>query len=632
VELQVELTKSIRFGTVIEGSKIGFRLWAPAAKKVDLLLSAPEQEVLLPMTGAGDGWYFLESDALRVGDKYQFRIDGDLAVPDPASRFQPNDVHGASEIIDPNAFKWEDADWQGRPWQEAILYELNVGTFSPEGTFKGIENRLDKLVELGVTAIELMPLADFPGRWGWGYDGVLPYAPDANYGRPEDLKSLVQAAHARNLMVFLDVVYNHFGPEGNYLHAYAKQFFTEKHHTPWGAAINYDDKHSEVVRSFFIENALYWLQEYHIDGLRLDAVHAIKDDSKKHVLKELAERVAAGPGSRRKIHLVLENEENCATLLERDANGKPLHYTAQWNDDAHHAYHVLVTGERNAYYADYHAESSKRSPIQHLGRCLTEGFSYQGEPTPLRNGAGRGENSKHLPPTAFVTFIQNHDQVGNRAFGDRIASLASSEALKAITSIYLLAPAIPMLFMGEEWASKQPFCYFCDVGPELGPLVTEGRRKEFARFPEFSDAKTRERIPDPCSEKTFTSSKLDWLEAEKPGHRQFYSLYKQLLTLRKKEIVPLLSHKLSSGYKTVGDGAIFAWWQFAGSGESSASTLALVANLQSKEAQVKSDPLLESDKQNMLKSCILIFKTDGASNWSPDCRSLSPWSVYWLHS
>lgn len=631
---QRERKRSMHFGTVIDDDKVGFRLWAPAAKKVDLLLSAPEQQVALPMISKGDGWYHLESDATRVGDMYQFRINGELAVPDPASRFQPNDVHGASEIIDPDAFDWKDASWIGRPWQEVVLYELNVGTFSPEGTFKGVEERLDKLVELGITALELMPVADFPGRWGWGYDGVLPYAPESNYGRPEDLKSLVQAAHARNLMIFIDVVYNHFGPEGNYLHAYAKQFFTEKHQTPWGAAINYDDKHSEIVRSFFIENALYWLEEYHMDGLRLDAVHAIKDDSSKNVLEELAERVAAGPGSERKIYLVLENEENCATLLKRDDNGKPIHYTAQWNDDVHHAYHVLATGETNGYYADYNAEVSKRTPIQHLGRCLTEGFSYQGDPTPFRNGGGRGEKSKHLPPTAFITFIQNHDQIGNRAFGDRIASLTSPEALRAITSIYLLAPGIPMLFMGEEWGSKTPFCYFCDVGPDLAPLVTEGRRKEFAKFPEFSNPETRERIPDPCDESTFTSSKLDWQEAERPENAAVLGLYKQLLTLRRQEVVPLLSQPVSSGYTTKDRGAIFAWWQFGESRNAGSSTLALVANLHNEQIELTSanGNLLEASKKPMLQQCRPIFQSSNYSNWSPDCKSLPAWSVVWLKS
>ena len=618
----------MQFGTRIENGKVSFRLWAPAAKQVDLLLPGVDRK--LPMNSSAGGWFTVESsiDEAKIGDKYQFVIDKELAVPDPASRYQPDDVHGASQIVDPQQFKWTDGNWRGKPWETAILYELNVGTFTPEGTFKGVEEKLDALLELGVTAIELMPIADFPGRWGWGYDGVLPYAPDAGYGRPEDLKKLVQSAHAKGLMVFLDVVYNHFGPEGNYLHAYAKKFFTEKHHTPWGAAINYDDDGSEVVRSFFIENALYWLTEFHIDGLRLDAVHAIKDDSKVHVLKELAARVAAGIGAERQIHLVLENEENSAQMLERSESQKPQFYTAQWNDDVHHAFHVLSTGESNGYYSDYNAETSKFSPIEHLGRCLTQGFSYQGQPTPLRNGEGRGEPSGHLPPTAFVSFIQNHDQIGNRAFGDRLSTLASPHALQAMIAVYLLAPSIPMLFMGEEWGSKTPFCYFCDVGPELAPLVTAGRRKEFAKFPEFSSAETRERIPDPCSEKTFQCSKLHWADLKEPSHQSIFQLYKKLIEIRKREVIPLINSWTASNFATVASGGICASWKFG------ANCLTLLANMSDKavsETDVSS-LLSQGVSEAVAKSKIIYSSDNVAGRQTFEGEKLLPWSVIWLKS
>ena len=406
---------------------------------------------------------------------------------DPASRYQPEDVHGPSEVVDPAAFAWTDLEWQGRPWKEAVLYEMHIGAFTPEGTFGAAVTKLDYLLELGVTAIEIMPVGDFPGRRDWGYDGALSYAPDASYGRPEELKALVDAAHARGLMVLLDVVYNHFGPEGSFLKAIAPQFFTERYKTPWGEAINMDGDGSGPVREYFIHNALYWIEEFHFDGLRFDAVHAILDDSPRHLLEELAERVrSAFPGDH--VHLILENEENQASRLARDSTGRPRWYTAQWNDDLHHVLHVAVTGELAGYYGDYIGRPEK------LGRALAEGFAFQGEVMPYRGGP-RGEPSGALPPTAFVAFAQNHDQVGNRAFGDRLSAIASPEAVRAVGAVYLLLPQIPMLFMGEEWGAAQPFPFFCDFGPDLAQAVRKGRREEFARFPEFEDPAVRERIP-----------------------------------------------------------------------------------------------------------------------------------------
>jgi malto-oligosyltrehalose trehalohydrolase len=324
-----------------------------------------------------------------------------------------------------------------------------VGSFTPEGTFRSLIEKLDYLVELGITAIELMPIADFPGSRNWGYDGVLLFAPDSSYGRPEDLKAFVDTAHAKGLMVFLDVVYNHFGPDGNYLPIYAPQFFTDRHETPWGAAVNFDGPNRGPVRQFVINNAPYWIKEFHFDGLRLDAVHAVIDESAKHVLEELAERVRALT-SERHVHLILEEEENQAHWLNRSFRGRAHLYTAQWNDDVHHGLHTAATGEQAGYYADYHGDTVK------LARALAEGFAFQGELMVYRSKP-RGTRSGHLPPTAFVTFIQNHDQIGNRAFGDRMTTMAPTEAARAIAAVYLLAPQIPMLFMGEEWTAAQPF-------------------------------------------------------------------------------------------------------------------------------------------------------------------------------
>ncbi|HKS72878.1 MAG TPA: malto-oligosyltrehalose trehalohydrolase, partial [Terriglobales bacterium] len=396
---------SMPFGAeVVDDQTVRFRLWAPKARRVDLVHGSRD---VIPMNFVGDGWFELLQKS-GPGSLYRFQIDGGARVPDPASRFQPRDVHGPSEVIDASAFDWKDGNWLGRPWQEAVLYELHVGTFSEQGTFAGVEERLAYLADLGVTAIELMPLSDFPGTRNWGYDGVLPFAPDSQYGRPEELKHLIQSAHAKGLMMFLDVVYNHFGPEGNYLHEYAPQFFSDRHQTPWGRALNFDGLGSREVRDFFIHNALYWLTEYHFDGLRLDAVNTIADDSSPDILTELAEAVRSKIGVQRQIHLVLENDDNRSRYLKRESDGRPGLYNAQWNDDIHHALHVAITGEHDGYYVDY-----SDCPVQHVERCLKEGFDYQGQPSNFRGGKSRGDPSAELPPSAFVSFLQNHDQVGN---------------------------------------------------------------------------------------------------------------------------------------------------------------------------------------------------------------------------
>jgi len=564
---------------LMEDGDVRFRLWAPAARQIELCLQEEDGDRLIRMPHQDAGWHELVTREVRAGSRYRFRIDGDMRVPDPASRFQPEDVHGPSEIIDPTAFAWSDEDWEGRPWEETVLYELHPGTFSPQGGFRGIEERLDYLVDLGITAVELMPVADFPGRRNWGYDGVLPFAPDSSYGRPEDLKRLIQSAHRKGLMVFLDVVYNHFGPEGNYLHVYAESFFTERHHTPWGAGINFDGPGSRDVRDFFIHNALYWLDEYHLDGLRLDAVHAIADDSRPDILEELAVRVQAGPGRKRHVHLVLENDHNATRYLDRGEDGAPRLYVAQWNDDAHHALHLLATGERDGYYEDY-ADTT----LRHLGRTLTEGFAYQGEPSAYRHGRRRGEPSSHMPLTAFVNLLQNHDQVGNRAFGERIDRLASPEALRAVTAILLLAPSPPLLFMGQEFVAPEPFLFFCDFGDDLAQSVTEGRRREFALFERFSNPEAQETIPDPNDPATFERSRLDWSRLEKEPHRSWLTFHQELLALRRREIVPRLA-QLRGGeaaYEILGTRGLLVRWRL-GDG----SRLTLLANLG--EAELPAD-------------------------------------------
>lgn len=553
------------FGAQITPQGVRFRLWAPGCERVVLHLGSCAQAPALPMTSEADGWFELSVPGVGAGTHYCFEVNDDLRVPDPASRFNPLDVHAPSEVVDPGAFDWQDAEWRGRPWEEAVVYELHVGTFSPQGNFAGVTERLDYLADLGVTAVELMPVADFPGARNWGYDGVLPFAPDSRYGRPEDLKLLVQAAHARGLMVLLDVVYNHFGPEGNYLHVYARKFFTERHHTLWGAAINFDGPDSRPVREFFIHNALYWLQEYHLDGLRLDAVHAIVDDSTPHILTELAQRVHADIGAGRRVHLILENDANEAHHLGRGR------YVAQWNDDLHHALHVLCTGETDGYYADY-----ADAPIRHLGRCLAEGFAYQGQASAYRKQATRGEASAQLPPQAFVSFLQNHDQVGNRACGERIGQLAPAAAVRAAAAIILLAPAIPMLFMGEEFAAATPFPFFCDFCDDLREAVTLGRRREFSRFARFADAAAQAAIPDPNAAETFLAAKLDW-EAPDDGTRAAWlAYYRELLRLRREVVVPRLfgMEGHAAGFDVLAPAGLRVQWRL-GDG----SILRLLANL-----------------------------------------------------
>jgi maltooligosyltrehalose trehalohydrolase len=560
---------------------VRFRLWAPSASSVGLVLDE-SRDCELAMSATHSGWFELVTKEAGAGTRYHFKVDDQEAVPDPASRYQPSGVHGPSEVINPKSFEWQDANWRGRPWNEAVVYEMHVGTFTPEGTFAAAERKLDYLADLGVTAIEIMPVLSFPGQRNWGYDGVLAYAPARAYGRPEDLKTFINTAHAKNLMVFLDVVYNHFGPEGNYLPLYAPQFFTDRHRTPWGPAINFDNPDSRTVRDYFIHNALYWLEEYHFDGLRFDAVHAISDDSFPDILTELAETVGKHFGRERYIHLVLENDNNAAHYLNRGADNNARLYTAQWNDDIHHSLHVLTAGEKDGYYADYAAD-----PAWHLGRCLAEGFSYQGDVSRYRNGQPRGEPSRELPPTCFVSFLQNHDQVGNRALGERITNLADPAAVKAAVTCLLLAPSPPLLFMGEEFRATTPFLFFCNFGADLASKVTNGRRSEFAKFPQFSSPETQARIPDPNSEETFLASKLDWSSPEKPQHRGWLDFYRELLACRRSEIVPRVA-KIASGkssFQVIGNKTISVTWPFVGGGR-----LRLFANFSGARIGITEEP------------------------------------------
>ena len=545
------------FGATPGTDGVRFRLWAPGASRVELELGDALPTRQLPMPARDEGWFELTTPQARAGTRYRYRIDGELTIPDPASRFNPDDVHGASAVVDPRAFDWPETDWTGRLWHEAVIYELHVGTFSPGGTFAGVQERLDYLVALGVTAIELMPLADFPGARNWGYDGVLPFAPDASYGTPDQLKALVVAAHARGLMVLLDVVYNHFGPEGNYLPRVAPPFFAERHRTPWGAGLNFDGEGSRAVRDFFIHNALYWLEEYQVDGLRLDAVHAILDDSEPDFLSELANAVRAGPGRQRHVHLVLENDRNDARRLVRDARRQPVAFTAQWNDDFHHVVHHLVTGETGGYYRDY-----ARAPLALLGRCLAEGFAYQGDASAFRHGARRGEPSAALPPEAFVNFVQNHDQIGNRAFGERLHTLAPDGALRGVLAILLLAPSPPLLFMGEEFGAATPFLFFCDFGPDLAAAVRAGRRAEFARFPPFDDEASAQAIPDPGAATTAARSTLEWNSVAQDRHAEWLAFYRRLLALRSARIAPLVPHIVvgAARYRVQGEHALDVRW------------------------------------------------------------------------
>ncbi|MFZ5759589.1 MAG: malto-oligosyltrehalose trehalohydrolase [Thermodesulfobacteriota bacterium] len=556
----IPMTISYQFGArILPDGQVVFRLWAPSAEKVELFIETNGTNSHYLMEQQEGGWFFSTVQPPGcLSCRYFFKIDDNIMVPDPASLAQERDVHGPSLLIPAGKNRGKDEKWRGRPWFETIIYELHVGTFTESGTFKAAAEKLDYLADLGITAIELMPLSDFPGQRNWGYDGVLHFAPAHCYGAPDDLRFLIDSAHARKLMVFLDVVYNHFGPEGNYLYCYAKPFFTDRHKTPWGKAINFDGRRSGTVRRFFIENALYWIEEFGFDGLRIDAVHAIFDNSATHVLHELAEAVAQGPGRDRHIHLILENDANTAHFLRWPGDRRANWYAAQWNDDIHHAFHTLLTGETAGYYNEFSSAA-----INHLARCLTEGFAWQGESSPFRGDKPRGEPSADLPLTSFISFLQNHDQIGNRAMGERLGHLTGEEALKAATAALILSPSIPMIFMGQEWSASTPFLFFCDFEPSLAAKITAGRRREFAAFPEFSSPARRKNIPDPCSEETFRRSRLNWQESSSAHHQPWLALHRHLFQLRREKIIPLLEAVCpgKGSYRLLNRTALQAQWR-----------------------------------------------------------------------
>jgi 1,4-alpha-glucan branching enzyme/maltooligosyltrehalose trehalohydrolase len=538
------------FGARLEaGGGATFRLWAPAAHQVELAIEAGGGEPEFHAAqSSGEGWWQCRLSQAAAGTAYRWRIDGGLLVPDPASRSNPQGPHAASRLVDPAQFAWDEA-WTGRPWPETVLYELHVGDFTPEGTFAAAAARLPALVDAGVTAVELMPVADFAGRFGWGYDGVLPYAPHHAYGTPDDLKAFVQQAHRLGLMVFVDVVYNHFGPEGNYLHAYAPAFFSQTKHSPWGAAINFDGPGSRWVREFFIHNALYWVQEYRVDGLRLDAVHAISDDSPVHVLEELSQRVRAASAGRH-VHLVLENEDNGYRFLA--PTPQPGRYDGQWNDDFHHVLHVALTGETQRYYHDYGADT-----MDLLARCLTHGMVFEG--SPRKEGGAREvvEAAPAQPLGTLVNFAHNHDQVGNRARGERLGQLVPEEARLLPTLLALLTPAIPMLFFGEEWGAPEPFLYFADWQGELREAVRAGRRREFGH-------EHAEDLPDPCSEQTFLASRPDATRAGSAAGQAALAQVRAALAARRQWIAPR-QHLLLTGRHSaqrVGAHGLWVQWRY----------------------------------------------------------------------
>jgi len=535
--------------TVLPNGQTGFRLWAPAQEEVSVALPTGRR---FAMRRSADGWFETMVPA-PPGTRYQFRLSDGMLVPDPASRFQPDDVHGPSVVIDSHSYRWRNTAWRGRPWRETVLCELHAGLL---GGFAGVARELPRLRDLGITAIELMPINDFSGSRNWGYDGVLPYAPDSAYGTPDDLMALIDQAHGLGLMMFLDVVYNHFGPDGNWLPAYAPQFFRDDHKTPWGPAIDF---RRPEVRAFFTENVLMWLMDYRFDGLRFDAVHAIEDQS---WVDEMAATVRATVEPGRHVHLVLEHH-NDASHLKRGVD-------AQWNDDGHNVLHVLLTGEAGGYYADY-----ADNPAGKLARVLAEGWVYQGEHSSYLD-APRGSPSTDLPPTAHVLFLQNHDQIGNRAFGERLTTLSEPAALEAAIALLLLSPQIPLLFFGEETASRSPFLFFTDYHAELADAVREGRRSEFARFADFADPEKRERIPDPNAVATFDASR-PLPDPERGPARQ--ALCRDLIALRQREIVPRLDGAHSLGARVIGPKAVMAQWRLNSRGAGEAVELTIATNL-----------------------------------------------------
>ena len=541
----------------VASDEVRFRLWATGQQRVTLRLSGKNVE----MTRQPDGWFEAQLSGVAPGAEYDFVLADGTAVPDPASRGQKGEVNGPSLVIDPAAYVWQNTHWQGRLWQESVVYELHIGTFTPQGTFQAAIEKLPWLAENGITMIEVLPVSQFGGNRGWGYDGVLLYAPHSAYGTPDDFKAFVDAAHGYGLSVVLDIVLNHFGPEGNYLPLLSPDFFHKERQTPWGAGIAYD---VDAVRRYIVEAPLYWLQEFNLDGLRFDAIDQIEDPADKHVLVEIAERIRAEITDR-PIHLTTEDCRNVTFLHPRDENGQAPLFTGEWNDDFHNAVHVLATGETHAYYQDFADQ-----PEQRVARALAEGFVYQGEVS-LQSGEPRGVDSRGQPPVAFVDFIQNHDQVGNRAQGERLVSLAGVERTQLLLATLLLSPHIPLLFMGEEYGETQPFLFFTDFHGDLAKAVREGRAREF----EGHAGHEGESVPDPNDLQTFERSKLNWKTPDTPEGQQWLALTRRLLQLRQQHIVPLLQSAGGNSGQVVNSapGFLAVRWDFP------QGTLSLALNL-----------------------------------------------------
>jgi maltooligosyltrehalose trehalohydrolase len=502
-----------------------FVVWAPFLNKVDLKIVSTEKRIF-SLRKDKKGYWETVVEGVFPGTLYFYSLDGERERPDPASLFQPQGVHGSSQVIDHGSFKWEDGNWAGIPLSEMIMYELHVGAFTPEGTFDAVIGRLHDLAALGINAIEIMPVAQFPGERNWGYDGVYHFAVQNSYGGPEGLKRLVNECHKKGVAVILDVVYNHLGPEGNYLWDYGP-YFTDKYKTPWGMAINFDDTYSNEVRNFFIENALHWFKNYHIDALRLDAIHGISDLSAKPFLQELAEKVEEfSLKEDRKFYLIAESDLNDSRVIKpRELGGYGI--DAQWCDDFHHCLHTLVTGESQGYYVDF-------GKLEYLVKSLREGFVYSGQYSEYRK-RNHGNSSKDRPAEQFIVFSQNHDQVGNRMFGERLASLVSFESLKLVAGTVLLSPYIPLLFMGEEYGEDSPFLYFVShLDKNLIEAVRKGRKEEFKSF------SWKEEPPDPQAVETFLKSKINWEKREKENHKVLLRFYKKLIKLRRE--IPVLSN------------------------------------------------------------------------------------------
>lgn len=543
--------------TLLGNGRVRFRLWAPAEEHVRLV--APGCEI--DMDPVGDGWHAVETELVRPGTAYAFRLADGREIADPASRAQEDSVEGRSLLVDHARYPWRNAEWKGRPWEEAVLYELHIGAFTPEGTFRAAIDRLPHLREIGITAVEIMPVAHFAGNRGWGYDGVLLYAPHNAYGTPEDLKALIDAAHDHGIMVLLDVVYNHFGPVGNALPRIAPPFFHPERHTPWGAAVAFE---REPVRRYFIENALHWIVDYRFDGLRLDATEEIEDESGAHVLLELAQAVRTA-ASDRIVHLVVEDQLSRRSLLNRDG-GIVRYYTAGWNDEFHHALHVIATGERQGHYAPF-----VDKPFDALHEAAVRGFVFSDRG---RDRAGPAPQDR-LPSQVNVNFLQNHDQIGNRAFGDRLIDLAEPSLLNVMTALLLLAPPIPMLFMGEEYDERRPFLFFTDLEGDLAEAVREGRRNEASKFGGLTLGKSVEDLPDPNAEETLIRSRLDWPRAASPDGLRKMAFVRDLIRLREKHVVPLLADLADPHTLPAEDGVFAADWCF------SEARLAIRANLTS---------------------------------------------------